>query len=58
MDQEFKFEAKGLVYHLKNLAQDFEKDGMEMTARDLRQASLTIKVLVHMVEAAERRQVL
>lgn len=44
-------EAKAHAFHLNNLAIDYQQDGRDFLASDLRVASQTIKLLVKIVEA-------
>ena len=46
MEKTFEAEARDLAFHLANLARDYDKEGSDATASDLRQASLTIKILL------------
>jgi hypothetical protein len=43
-------EAKDHAFHLNNLAMDYQKDGRDLLADDLRIASQTIKILVKIIE--------
>ena len=43
-------EAKAHAFHLNNLAMDYQKDGSDFLASDLRVASQTIKLLVKIIE--------
>lgn len=46
MDKTFEAEARDLAFHLANLARDYDKAGYDVTASELRQAALTIRVLL------------
>ena len=43
-------QAKEQAFHLNNLAMDYQKDGRDLLASDLRQASQTMKLLVKIIE--------
>lgn len=43
-------QAKDHAFHLNNLAMDYQKDGRDLLASDLRIASQTIKILVKIIE--------
>ena len=49
MDKTFYEEARGLSVYLNNLARDYERDGFAV-AKDMREASLTIKILLNNIE--------
>lgn len=43
-------EAKDHAFHLNNLAIDYQRDGRDLLASDLRVAAQTIKMLVKIIE--------
>ena len=52
MEKTFEADARNLAFHLANLARDYDKEGYNSTASDLRQASLTIKILLNSLAAS------
>ena len=43
-------QAKDQAFHLNNLAMDYQKDGRDLLASDLRIASQTLEMLVKIIE--------
>jgi len=43
-------QAKDHAFHLNNLAMDYQEDGRDLLASDLRIASQTMKILVKIIE--------